>query len=260
MVTIICEKDKKKALTKVLDGFFVEKGSCVAIKPNLSVAKREACTDFELLRYLVEYIESFSPQKILIVESDTYLRSIRDVYTVFDYHSLGVELINLSEEPCTTMWPETSFFKAFSYPTLFKEVDCLISFAKLKTHILTKYTGALKNQYGLIPFPDKRLFHRKLDQAIVDANVIFPCTLYVLDSIFAMHGQGPLEGDVIELDLLLSGRDPVAVDHCACRAVGIPPGMVSHLVLAEKSGLGTFEYEVAGEIPEIEGFTLPEPD
>lgn len=259
MVTVIHEKNKKRALTKAVEDLSIEKGSKVAVKPNASIQNKEACTDFELLTHLVEYIVEFSPEKIFILESDTYLRSIWETYKALDYHTLNAQLVNVSEVLCTTVWLEnTLFFKAFPYPVLFKDMDCVISFGKLKTHVLTRYTGALKNQYGLLPFPDKRLFHQKLDKAIVDANIIFPCDFYILDGIFAMHGEGPLHGDTIELDLLFSGRDPVAVDHCACEAVGIPPDTVSHVVLAEKSGLGTFEYEVKGKIPDIEGFTLPD--
>lgn len=258
MVTVVHEEDKKSALTKAIEELSLEKGSRIALKPNLGIQKREACTDFELLKYLLEYIREFSPEKIYIVESDTYLRSIRNVYEAFDYHSLDVELINVSEERCTTIWPEnTLFFKAFSYPLLFRDIDYTISFAKLKTHILTVYTGVLKNQYGLIPFPDKRMFHRYLDKVIIDMNLLFPCDFYILDAMEAMQGQGPLTGDTIELNLLFSGKDPVAVDHCACTTLKIPHDMVSHLMLAEKRGLGSFDYEITGEIPDINGFALP---
>lgn len=258
MVTVVHEKNKKSAFIKAVQDLYIKKGSHVAVKPNLSIQRKEACTDFELVAHLVEYITEFSPAQIVIAESDTYLRSIKETYEAFEYHSLEVELINVSEEHCITVWPEnTLFFRAFSYPVIFKDIDYFISFAKLKTHILTVYTGALKNQYGLLPFPDKRIFHRYLDKVIVDVNVVFPCDFYILDGSTAMQGEGPLDGDVIELNLLLSGKDPVAVDHCACRTVGINPDAVSHLVMAEKYGLGTFEYAVEGVIPDIEGFNLP---
>jgi uncharacterized protein (DUF362 family) len=259
MVKIIYEKDKKKALTKAVEELFIKKGSRVAIKPNVSIDKKEACTDFELLTHLVEYIQEFSPKNIVIVESDTYLRSIWNAYDALDYQTLNVQLINLSEELCTTVWPEnTLFFRAFSYPLLLRDIDCVISFAKLKTHILTVYTGALKNQFGLLPYPDKRIFHRTLDRVIVDANLLFPCNFYLVDGISAMHGNGPLDGDSIELGILLSGKDPVAVDHCACTAVGIAPDSIFHVVLAEKHGLGSSTYDLQGKIPDTAGFTLPD--
>lgn len=259
MVKIIHEKDKKKAFAKAVEGLFIEKGCTVAVKPNISIQRKEACTDFDLLSYLVNYLSEFSPQNISIVESDTYKRSIWDAYSTFNYDVLGATLVNVSEERCTTIWPEnTLFFKAFPYPCILKDVDYLISVAKLKTHILTTYTGVLKNQYGLLPFPDKRVFHPYLDKIITDVNVIFPCHFYVLDSITAMHGEGPLDGDPIKLDLILSGNDPVAIDHCACTIVGIPPETVTHLVLAEKAGLGSGLYDVEGEPPEVKGFNLPQ--
>ncbi len=258
MVTIIHERDKKRALLSAVETLSIEKGSTVAIKPNLCIQRKEACTDFELLNHLVEYVREFSPQKILIVESDTYKRSIWEMYEYFNFHSLHADLVNVSEEPSLTLWPQnTSFLRAFSYPAILEEVDCMISFAKLKTHLLTIYTGVLKNQYGLLPYPDKRVFHRHLDKVIVDMNLIFPCDFYILDSISAMQGKGPLDGDLLELNLLFSGTDPVALDHCACTSVGIKPEAVSHVVLARESGLGSFEYEIEGEIPDVKGFMLP---
>lgn len=258
-VTVVHQKDKKRALSVAVKRLSIEKGSKIAIKPNISIQEKKACTDFELLTYLIEHIKRFQPQKIFIVESDTYLRSIWETYDALGYHSLDVDLVNLSEEACTTVWPgETSFLKAFPYPNLFKDIDCLISFGKLKTHILTIYTGVLKNQFGLLPFPDKRLFHRKLDQVISDVNILFPCDFYILDGVTAMHGEGPLNGDSIELNLLFSGTNPVAIDHCACTAVGINPHTVSHILHAHKMGIGTFDYRVEGTVPEIRRFNLPE--
>ncbi|MGC1123380.1 MAG: DUF362 domain-containing protein [Candidatus Methanofastidiosia archaeon] len=97
-----------------------------------------------------------------------------------------------------------------------------------------------------------------MDEVITDANIVFPCCYYLLDGFYAMEGQGPLEGNIVELDLILAGTDPVAVDHCACRAVGIGPEMISHLVLAEKKGIGSSVYEVEGEIPALRQLKLPE--
>lgn len=257
MVTVVQEKDKKKAFTKAVANLYIEKGSTVAIKPSLGIQKEEACTDFEFVSWLIDYVAEFSPRKIMVVESDTDLRRIWDTYDALGYHSLDAELINTSETQCTTIYPEnTTFFKSFSYPDILKE-SVLISLSKLKTHILTIYTGAVKNQYGLIPFPDKRIFHKFLDKVITDANIIFPCLYYLVDGFYAMEGQGPLEGDLMELDLLLAGEDPVAFDHCACRAVGIDPETISHLVMAEKKGVGGFTYEVDGKIPVVRKLKLP---
>ena len=258
MVRIIHEKDKKKAAVKAVKGLFFEKGCTIAVKPNVSIQRKEACTDAVFLSYLIHYFQEFSPQNIYIVESDTYRRSIWDAYDWFNYDALGATLVNVSEECCTTVWPEnTLFFKSFPYPDVLK-VDYLISVAKLKTHILTRYTGVLKNQYGLLPFPDKRVFHRYIDKVITDVNVMFPCHFYILEGITAMQGEGPLDGDSIRLDMVFSGDDPVAIDHCACTIVGIPPETVTHLGLAEKARVGSAQYEVEGEPPKVDRFTLPQ--
>ena len=52
------------------------------------------------------------------------------------------------------------------------------------------------------------------------------------------------------VDTVIAGTDPVAVDAVGAEVMGIPPTTVKHLVLAEKKGLGTCslkEITVLGE-------------
>jgi uncharacterized protein (DUF362 family) len=76
----------------------------------------------------------------------------------------------------------------------------LISISKLKTHALTRMTGAIKNQFGCIPGMRKAEYHSVLPNAdlfskmLVDLNLLLKPRLYIMDGIIAMEGNGPRNG------------------------------------------------------------------
>lgn len=129
------------------------------------------------------------------------------------------------------------------------EADGLISLPKLKTHGLTRFTGAIKNQFGCIPGLYKREFHLKMPDPfdfatmLVDINTFIRPRLYIMDGIVAMEGNGPFAGKSRPLKVLLFSSDPAAVDAIACRLIGLNPEFVPTSLPAEKAGLGTFRYE-----------------
>jgi uncharacterized protein (DUF362 family) len=80
--------------------------------------------------------------------------------------------------------------------------------------------------------------HTHLSRNIVDlASVIRP-SLAVIDGIIAGEGH-ETSGDPVEMNLVIAGADPVAVDSVGAAVMGIPPESVKHLRLAEEAGLGT---------------------
>jgi uncharacterized protein (DUF362 family) len=64
----------------------------------------------------------------------------------------------------------------------------------------------------------------------------------VIDGIVAGEGHEN-SGNPVEMNLVIAGTDPVAVDAVGAAVMGIPPTSVKHLVLAEKKGLGTCNLE-----------------
>jgi uncharacterized protein (DUF362 family) len=70
-----------------------------------------------------------------------------------------------------------------------------------------------------------------------------------VDGIVAGEGH-ETSGNPVEMNLVMAGTDPVAVDAVGAAVKGIPPSDVKHLVFAEKKGLGTCnldEITVLGE-------------
>jgi uncharacterized protein (DUF362 family)/NAD-dependent dihydropyrimidine dehydrogenase PreA subunit len=125
--------------------------------------------------------------------------------------------------------------------------DAMVSLPKLKTHRLTRITGAIKNQLGCVYGFHKASFHLKYPDVhefckfLVALNLFLKPRLFILDAITAMEGNGPGSGDPISLNTLIISHDPVAVDATACRLVGLDPAYVLTNAIGEKLGLGTMD-------------------
>jgi uncharacterized protein (DUF362 family)/NAD-dependent dihydropyrimidine dehydrogenase PreA subunit len=129
------------------------------------------------------------------------------------------------------------------------DADGLISLSKLKTHGLTRFTGAIKNQFGCVPGMLKREFHLKMPDPfvfatmLVDINTFIRPRLYIMDGIMAMEGNGPYGGKSRRMSVLLFSIDPVALDAVACKMIGLNPEFVPTSKPGEQAGLGTYHYE-----------------
>ena len=154
-------------------------------------------------------------------------------------------------------FPDGRLIKQFTVARGVVDADGLVSLPKLKTHALTRMTGAIKNQFGCIPGMLKGEFHTRMPdvdrfaQMLVDLNRFLRPRLYVMDAIVAMEGNGPRSGDPREVGVLLLSDDPVAIDALGCRIMNLDPALVETIVWGERFGLGT-----AGDI-EIVGDDLP---
>jgi uncharacterized protein (DUF362 family)/NAD-dependent dihydropyrimidine dehydrogenase PreA subunit len=124
------------------------------------------------------------------------------------------------------------------------EADFIISLPKLKTHVLTLMTGAIKNMFGLIPGFRKATYHKQFPkpndfaQVIVDILSIKPPGLTIMDAILAMEGDGPSSGHPRRTNLMLASTDPVALDAVAADIIGLKPNKVPTTRIASDAGLG----------------------
>jgi len=160
-------------------------------------------------------------------------------------------------------FPEGRVIKKFSIAEGVAESDGIVSISKLKTHALTRITGAIKNQFGCIPGARKAEFHSVLptvslfSQMLVDLNLMLKPRLFIMDAIIAMEGNGPRNGNLRKMNLLILSIDPVALDATVCRLVNLDPKLVEPLVYGEQFGLGTMtDIDYVGD--PIEEFMAPD--
>ncbi|MEW5922576.1 MAG: DUF362 domain-containing protein [Candidatus Zixiibacteriota bacterium] len=124
------------------------------------------------------------------------------------------------------------------------EADLIINLPKLKTHVLTLMTGAVKNVFGLIPGFRKGNYHKEFPkprdfaEVIVDILSVKTPALTIMDAVLSMEGDGPSSGQPRWTNLLLASRDPVAVDAIASVIIGLNPERVPTTRVASDAGLG----------------------
>lgn len=137
-------------------------------------------------------------------------------------------------------------------PRLLIEASMVVNVPKLKTHVQTIYTGAIKNiAMGCIIGQTKLLVHRlgrsckDLSRLIVDiyASISSNVKLHVMDAIVGMEGNGPNVGDPVELNLVLASRNALALDIAATLLVGFDPKEIPTISYAMQRGLGPSSIE-----------------
>lgn len=176
--------------------------------------------------------------------------------------TLGIPLAEFSRGR-TVSFPEGRQNKTFTIAEGVLDADGLVSLSKLKTHGLTRITGAIKNQFGCIPGPLKAEFHARLPKAelfsqmLVDLNRLLAPRLFIMDGVVAMEGNGPSSGQPRSMNVLLFSTDPVALDATACRLITLDPKLVLPIRYGAAAGLGSCDaIEFVGD--PVESFVCPD--
>ena len=138
-----------------------------------------------------------------------------------------------------------AILKEFKIAKTVKSVDVVVSVPKLKTHGLTRYTGAIKNMFGSIPANGKKNVHllapknRSMAQALVDVYEMVQPHITIMDAVIGMEGNGPNAGDPRKVGLIIAGFDGVALDAVASTIIGFDPMKVPIIKYAHERKLGT---------------------
>jgi uncharacterized protein (DUF362 family) len=226
----------------------VAPGATVVVKPNLCTAVPEKCemsnTDPRIAYAVCELLLTRA-SKVYVVESDGLRQTAWDAFEASGYRKLekelGVTLVNLSEaEQVEVDVPPAGKVRL---PKLMLQGDLFITLPVLKTHALTYFTGSIKNQWGCVPQYDRILLHQYLNRMLAELHGIFKPQISIMDGIIAMEGRGPANGKPRNLNLLLAGRDNVAVDATGMRLAGLDPLRCKHLLLTAEKGLGQWKQE-----------------
>jgi uncharacterized protein (DUF362 family) len=147
-----------------------------------------------------------------------------------------------------------SSMRTLTFPSLFQEVDWIVSMAKMKTHHWAGATLSMKNLFGVMPgiyygWPKNVLHHAGIENSILDINATLKPHFAIVDGIVGMQGDGPIMGDPKQAGVLVMGRNLPAVDATCCRIMGIDPYKVSYLERADNwlGPIGEGSIEQRGE-------------
>lgn len=225
----------------------IRPGSLVLIKPNLvAVPDRSnsgAITNAEVCKTIADYISEMGARPV-IAEASAAGIDTEKVIEVGGYdrlRHLGYEVIDLKKTSKVSLQiPNGQAITEVKSFELVLKADAIISVPVLKTHDQTEATLSLKNLKGLITDDEKKAFHsNSVFDCVVDLVSALKPVLTVVDGIYGQEGLGPIFGKTVEMDLIIAGRDLVAVDAVCGSVMGFKPEELLLSVKAAHRGLGT---------------------
>ncbi|WXG44783.1 MAG: DUF362 domain-containing protein [Promethearchaeati archaeon SRVP18_Atabeyarchaeia-1] len=230
------------------------KGDTVFIKPNLcflDTPESGRTSDIRIVEALVRMLRG-AGKRVVIVESGNYDADVGVLFKELGYERLanqyGCELLDLKK--CDRVKVRIANHK-FKFPKIFLKKDSyFISVAKLKTHVFNGISCSWKNQWGCIAQIEKRYYHPWQDEVLFYINRKIRPDLAIIDGVVGMGGVGPVDGHPIKTNVLLFGKDLIAVDSTASRILSICPRIVSSLTYASDKGAGEIDednIEIVGD-------------
>ena len=254
----------------------IKPGMKVLLKLNLLSAglgpDKAVNTHPSVIRALVDILQKDYECKVYIGDSCGSLRT-GSTYQAFRITQIdkiaeetGATIVNFDNDETLDITNNNgSIVKNFKIAKTVKTVDVVISVPKLKTHGLTRYTGAIKNMFGSIPANGKKNIHllapksRLMAIALVDVFEMVQPHITIMDAVIGMEGNGPNAGDPKKVGLIISGYDGVALDTVASTIIGFDPMAVPIIKHAYERELGTADLKninVVGE--EISKVSVPD--
>lgn len=230
----------------------IKKGDTVILKPNLiTLAEPEdgIITDYRVVQAVADVAKECGAAKIIVAEASPNGDILHEPASGYK-NMTGVELLdmnNFKKEECYELKPEKSLTgKTFYIPKVYMDADVVITIGKLKTHYEGIVTLSLKNSFGVPPlglymqFGEGKiaLHNYGLENSIVDLNKIRKPDFSVIDGIIAGEGNGPLNPDKVNANIVLAGIDPVAVDMVGLTFMGFTLDEVPHVKLAAEERIG----------------------
>lgn len=252
MKEIVCiEKGENayKTTKKVLNRLnFKVKNKKVLIKPNLvttSSANKGITTDVNVCRAILEKLDNCNTT---IAEGGI---NTDESFKKLGYNKLakelGIKLVDLNKDKIIKAEVKNHLaLKKIPYAASVLEYDYIIDVAKLKIHSLAQVTLSMKNMFGCVPTrKNKIMMHPLINKAITDILQIRYPDFCVIDGIIG-NQRDECRSDPVKANIIIAGKDALAVDTIATRCMKIDPNEIKHINNAINV-FGNREIEVIGK-------------
>jgi len=271
-MTEVFISDTKMGVSKAVNEIFlnlmksgpiVKSSKEVYIKVNGIDFKKHTHTSPIVLKEVIKYLKE-KTAKIYVMENSTQANMTRIVFAINGYKEVcdetGAEIVYLDEEDTESFEfkgklsvedkPTGYNLKTFRLPkTIIKIMNnrdsvTYINLPKLKTHSMAGVTLGIKNQWGFPQHADRGKDHNyNLHSKLVDVYEYIKPDITIIDGIEGtIHGHYPptsWEDRLVKnFEILIGGRDTLAVDVVGARIFGLTLDDVPHLKIANKRELG----------------------
>jgi uncharacterized protein (DUF362 family)/NAD-dependent dihydropyrimidine dehydrogenase PreA subunit len=239
---------------------FAAPGETILLKPNVLTgdsAERGVCTHPSVLRAAGRLFRTVTGQ-VTYGDSSGVGRSQDNLESsglAAAARELELEAADFEKSRSVT-FPASPHHRSFRIASGALAANGIVSLCRLKTHNLTRMTGAVKNLYGCVPGGLKKALHvqyptaAEFSRLLVALNLLLRPRLHIMDGVLAMEGNGPRSGSLRRLGVLLFSTDPVALDAVMCRLVELNPLYLASARPGRAWGLGTYvaeEIELLGD-------------
>ena len=223
------------------------KGKRVLLKPNLVEVLADTDhinTHPMVIRGAIEAFLRLGASKVLVGEGQGH---VRESLYVLEESGLGgvlhedrIPFIDLNNDSLFVQ-PNRggqTQFTSLTFPASLRQVDLIVSMAKMKTHHWAGITLSMKNLFGVMPgivygWPKNVLHVQGIEKSILDINATLRPHFAIVDGIVGMEGDGPIMGTPRQAGMLVMGRNLPAVDATCARAMGIDPYKIPYLKAAD---------------------------
>jgi uncharacterized protein (DUF362 family)/Pyruvate/2-oxoacid:ferredoxin oxidoreductase delta subunit len=242
------------------DCTFNPHGKTILIKPNLLAPhnpEEAITTNPKIIAELCKILKK-NKCKIIIGDSSSHDTHLAIKKCGIEKLSKYAQIINFDSETKIKINKKGKILKSFYIPKILKQADIVISFAKLKTHGLTKMTGAVKNLYGCIPGRTKEEYHslanteEKFCNLLLDIYEEIRPEFCIIDGIEAIEGEGPgATGKKKKAGVLIASKNCIAADIIAARIMGFKENEVLTNKFAIKRGLFNDSMKIMGKVKNL---------
>lgn len=164
--------------------------------------------------------------------------------------ALDIPLINLHAGDMVEVdVPDGLAYQKLTLHRALTEIDLLCSVPMMKTHTLATVTLGMKNLIGLYPGTIYQTVRADVHDHAADAGspgIAYEILdmvranklgLVVVDGSTAMEGNGPSDGLLVPMNVIIAGTNPLATDMVAASTMGFAPEEVPTFVQANKIGM-----------------------
>lgn len=252
---------------ELLGGLDVKKGDKVLLKPNLlsaSTADQHHTTHPAVVREVCRILHQKGAE-IWIGDSSGAGHKTADAYKTAGVtevaEEFGAKLVSFEKES-VNIKIEGRILNSVNLGAAVKKADFIINLPKLKTHSLTKYTGAIKNMFGVVPGGGKSKYHRiaptitLFSDLLLDVYSAAKPNLTIMDAVIGLEGNGPGTGGLPKkTGLIIASKDGIALDMAASKIIGYDPMEIKMINQAIGRGMFDGKFEVVGE--DISAVSVP---
>ncbi len=252
---------KVKSLIDLMGGMerFAKQGEKIVLKVNLLREARPeeaVCTHPAVTAAVGTLVKKEGAQAVIADSPGGGFRytekTLDKIYRTSGMHRAAQQAgiaLNRDTTSRPASYAEGTLTKHFDIITPVYEASAVFNLCKMKTHLFTMMTGAIKNIFGVIPGLSKPGYHAKLQDPRRFAGMLLDLAQYVsprlsiMDAVVAMEGNGPGTGDPRQVGLLIGSASPLALDVVAGEIMGIDREQNSIITEAEQRGLHPIRIE-----------------